>query len=153
MAAISFFTNGESSSQRAYDIQCLICFFLAEKRGSQSCSLEENLDPFFVFPVDAERASQERMRGGFYPDHHELTRMGFRGDDRRFQREEVIIFPAFFVDDPRLRVFDHEAFLHKKITESHLDSNKNFDKELLFLLIIRGNQGYVPNFSDWLCVR
>jgi hypothetical protein len=42
-----------------------------------------------------------------YTDHYKLTRMGLGGDAGRFQREKVIVIPAFFVDYPRLRIFDH----------------------------------------------
>jgi hypothetical protein len=107
---------------------------LAEKRCAYSCALEKNIDASLVFPMDAERTPQKRIGVASYPDHDELTRSRLRSDGWRLQGKEIIIAPAFFPGDSCLRVFDHQAFFHKKITESNLDSNKNFEKSFYFCL-------------------
>jgi hypothetical protein len=42
-----------------------------------------------------------------YTDHYKLARMGLGGDAGRFQREKIVVIPAFFVDYSCLRIFDH----------------------------------------------
>jgi hypothetical protein len=42
-----------------------------------------------------------------YTDHYKLARMGLGGDAGRFQREKIVVIPAFFAYYSCLRIFDH----------------------------------------------